>query len=103
MRLSAQDRRQHLMDTAAELFSRQGYDGTTTRQIAASAGVTEALIYRHFPKKEDLYWEIIEARCKARGARERLQQRLDSGEDDEAVFAAIAADILKRHIEGPQL
>lgn len=103
MRLNAQDRRQHLLDAAAELFSRRGYEGTTTRQIADAAGVTEALIFRHFPNKEDLYWEIIEDRCRTRGAKERLQERLGSGDSDEAVFSAIAADILGRHTRDPQL
>jgi AcrR family transcriptional regulator len=103
MRLTAQDRRQRLLDAAADLFSRQGYKGTTTRQIAAKAGVTEALIYRHFRTKEDLYWEVIEARCKARGARSQLKQRLNSGDDIAAVFSEIGADILHRHTEDPQL
>jgi AcrR family transcriptional regulator len=103
MRLTAQDRRQRLLDAAAELFSRQGYKGTTTRQIAAKAGVTEALIYRHFPTKEDLYWEIIEAHCKARGARVQLKQRLNSSDDIAPVFSEIGADILQRHTEDPQL
>src|SRR5437879_2097826 len=103
MRLSAPARRQNLIEVAADLFARQGYRGTTTRQIAAAAGVTEALIYRHFPKKENLYVEIIEAKCKARGARTQLQKRLESEQDDAAVFAGIAADILRRHTEDPQL
>ena len=103
MRLAAQDRRQLLLDTAAELFSRQGYEGTTTRQIAADAGVTEALIFRHFPRKEDLYWQVIEARCRTRGAQEQLRTRLDSGDPDEKVFTDIACDILRRHTEDPQL
>jgi AcrR family transcriptional regulator len=103
MRLTAQDRRQRLLDAAAELFSRQGYKGTTTRQIAAKAGVTEALIYRHFPTKEDLYWEIIEARCKARGARAQLKQRLNSSDDIANAFSEIGTDILRRHTQDPQL
>ena len=103
MRLTAQDRRQHLLDTAAEMFSRHGYEGTTTRQIADSAGVTEALIFRHFPKKEDLYWEIIQERCRTRAAKDRLQERLNSGQSDEEIFSAIAADILGRHTRDPQL
>src|SRR3954462_14144117 len=99
MRIAAPARRQNLIEVAAELYARQGYQGTTTRQIAAAAGVTEALIYRHFPKKENLYWEIIETKCKARGARTQLQKRLDSEQDDASVFAGIATDVLRRHTE----
>ena len=43
------------MQVAMELFARQGYQGTTTRQISERAHVNEALIFRHFPRKEDLY------------------------------------------------
>ena len=60
MRLSAPFRRQHLISTALELFASQGYEGTTTREIAQRSGVTEAIIFRHFPTKEDLYWAVIE-------------------------------------------
>lgn len=103
MRLTAQDRRQHLLNTAAELFSRHGYQGTTTRKIADAAGVTEALIFRHFPKKEDLYWEIIQDRCHTRAAKDRLRERLASSDSDDQTFSAIAADILGRHTRDPQL
>ena len=48
------------MDAAKELFARQGFEGTTTRQIAERARVNEAIIFRHFPSKEDLYWAISE-------------------------------------------
>ena len=54
LRLSAQDRRQQIMTIAVGLFARKGYQGTTTREIAEGAGVNEALLFRHFPSKENL-------------------------------------------------
>ena len=59
-RLAASDRRRQLLDTALDLFSRKGFEGTTTKEIAAAAGVTEAIIFRHFPSKHALYADLID-------------------------------------------
>lgn len=101
-RYSAADRRRQIMDVAVKLFARQGFNGTTTRQVAQAAGVTEALIFRHFPSKEDLYWAVIDSKCSAVGQRE-LQRRLASGGDDRQVFTAIAEDIVRRRSQDPGL
>ena len=49
------------MKTAARLFAAQGFDATTTIQIAREAGATEPLIYYHFKGKDDLFTRIIDA------------------------------------------
>jgi len=54
-RLAAEDRRQSIVNAAREVFAQKGFDGTTTRDLAKAAGVSEALLYRHFPSKESLY------------------------------------------------
>ena len=48
-----------IIDTATRLFATQGFDGTTTLQIAREAKVTEPLIYYHFEGKDDLFNHII--------------------------------------------
>jgi AcrR family transcriptional regulator len=96
LRLSAQDRRQQIMTVAVALFARKGYQGTTTREIAEEAGVNEALLFRHFPSKENLYWTIIEEQCSARGRRQRIKQILESGDDDFQIFASMAREFLVR-------
>jgi TetR/AcrR family transcriptional regulator len=58
-RLHASDRRLQLVETALDFFSRKGFSGTTTKEIAAAAGVTEAIIFRHFPTKHDLYNAVL--------------------------------------------
>ena len=103
MRLAAPFRRQHLITTALELFAAQGYEGTTTREIAKRSGVTEAIIFRHFPTKEDLYWEVIEEQCNIRSAIPRLREMLDSDLDDLSKFTLIAEDILSRNTSDPKL
>lgn len=59
-RFSADERRQQLVEIAARLFAEKGFTGTTTREIARAAGVTEAIIFRYFPRKDDLYAAILE-------------------------------------------
>ena len=57
-RLSATDRRQAILSAAAPVFARLGREGATTKEIARAAGVSEALLYRHFTSKEVLYAEL---------------------------------------------
>jgi AcrR family transcriptional regulator len=94
VRLPARDRRLQIMEAAKELFARQGFEGTTTRQIAERARVNEAIIFRHFPSKEDLYWAIIDRESELAGWQPALERQLSSGESDREVFASIAEDIL---------
>lgn len=102
-RISAPSRRQQILDVATGLFSRQGFKGTTTRQIADRAGVTEALIFRHFPHKQELYWAVIDRKCRMRGGKQRLGQTLRDGRGETEVLADIAEDLLRRNSEDATL
>jgi AcrR family transcriptional regulator len=95
-RLSAVDRRQQILEVASALFARKGYRGTTTREIAEEAGVNEALLFRHFPSKENLYWTLIEELCNARGKRHRIEKVLQAGGTDIQVFRDVAREFLTR-------
>lgn len=98
-RVTSEIRRPQILRVAMSVFARQGFQGTTTRQIAQRAGVNEAIIFRHFPHKEDLYWAIIDhMRRGARGHAE-LCERLGTDENDREVFAAIAEDLLRRNTQ----
>src|SRR5687767_10262058 len=57
-RHSAEERRELILQASLELFARQGLHGVTTRMIAAAAGMSEALLYRHFRSKDALYQEL---------------------------------------------
>jgi len=59
-RLPAAQRRQQLLDTAASMFAKRGYAGTTTSELAKEAGVTEPIIYRHFSSKRELFIALID-------------------------------------------
>lgn len=58
-RLSSAGRREFILDAAALVFAEKGLAGSTTRAIAQRAGVSEALLYRHFPSKEALYFAVL--------------------------------------------
>lgn len=58
----AQIRREQIIETALRLFAHQGYDGTSTRQIARETGITEGLIFHYFPSKADLLAAVLETR-----------------------------------------
>jgi len=100
-RLSGRDRRQQIIETAMKLFSRQGFEGTTTREIAAEAGVNEAIVFRHFPHKDKLYWAVLESKCRGARGRRELARRLRSCSDAREALASVAEDILRRNTEDP--
>lgn len=54
-----QRRRQQFLQTALELFSTQGYEATTTRQVAEAAGASDTLLYRYFPTKQELFRAVV--------------------------------------------
>ena len=54
------NKKQNIIQAAAHLFAEQGYEGTSTFQIAKVAGVTEPLIYYHFKGKDDLFSHILD-------------------------------------------
>src|SRR5271170_823021 len=72
-RLDSDERRQAIVERAVPLFARKGFAGTTTRELAEAAGISEALLFRHFPSKQLLYREILrEVGCQGDPALEKL-------------------------------
>src|SRR5258708_2427188 len=59
-RLEACDRREAILNAVRDLFAEKGFEGATTRDLAHAAGVSQALLYQHFPSKESLYKAMAE-------------------------------------------
>jgi AcrR family transcriptional regulator len=59
-RLTAEERREAILDAALEVFARRGFHGSSIDEIAQAAGVSKALIYEHFPSKRDLHVSLLE-------------------------------------------
>ncbi|HKQ73814.1 MAG TPA: TetR/AcrR family transcriptional regulator [Blastocatellia bacterium] len=103
-RMSAEDRRRQIVEVAAELFSLRGFNGTLTKEIADRAGVSQAIIFRHFPNKEAIYSAILDHKVKQ--AAERIRERLRDAagrKDDRAYFGALAFDLLDLYSKDPSL
>ncbi|MBI4891957.1 MAG: TetR/AcrR family transcriptional regulator [Acidobacteria bacterium] len=59
-RLTGAERRAAILEAAIQLFSQNGFRGTTTRQLAAAVGVSEPVLYQHFATKRELYDAIVD-------------------------------------------
>ena len=83
-RLPAEERREAILAAAKPVFGLLGYDRATTREIAAAAAVSEALLYQHFPGKRQLFEAIVNQ------AAADLEQRLCVAADsDEPLSRAV--------------
>jgi AcrR family transcriptional regulator len=96
-------RRAQILQAATELFARQGFNGTTTREIADRVGVKETILFRLFPSKRDLYWAVIDTKTRATSGRKLLESQLASEGDERKMFATIARDILERNLKDSTL
>src|ERR1051325_9788962 len=97
--MAREERRNQLLETALETFSHRGFEGTTTKEIAAAAGVTEAVIFRHFPNKQALYEAVISHQYEISGVSEWLAETkacMERGDDD-ALFRATAREIIRSY------
>src|SRR5881628_432998 len=91
------DRRQQIIATAMELFGKKGFRGTTTRDLATEADVNEAIIFRHFKTKEELYTAIIEQKAGERDSYHEELERLATVGDDEQFLEAVGRAFLEKH------
>src|SRR5438874_2958853 len=60
-RLPPAERRRTLVHAASQLFAERGYDYVTLDEVAARAGVTKVIVYRHFDSKKALYLTLLAA------------------------------------------
>ena len=102
-RMSGDKRREQILQTAFELFSRKGFSGTTTKDIAKAAGVSEAMVFKHFTSKDELYGALLDAKTCAEGLHqypweqnEALQAAMEA-KDDFGVFYNFARQTLEKH------
>lgn len=72
IRLDSDERRKAIVAAAVPLFAQKGFAGTTTRELAEAASISEALLFKHFPSKKHLYGEILQLGCEGDPVLERL-------------------------------
>jgi AcrR family transcriptional regulator len=89
-RLPRAERREQILTAATRAFARTGYTATGLDDVAAEAGVTHVILYRHFTSKNDLYRAVLDRACT------RLAESVGTGDYDEnaipALLRAAAAD-----------
>jgi AcrR family transcriptional regulator len=100
VRLSHDERRLVILKGAIRLFSERGFRGTTTRDLAAAAGISEPVLYEHFRSKRDLYEAIVETKARERMEKAHaLIQPYIEAKDDRGFFREAGEFILKKFDE----
>lgn len=94
------DAEARILASAAGMFANFGYNGVSTRDIASNAGVNEVTIYRHYPRKRDLYVAVLDAELQQVKLRGDLLTRVaEAGSGRAAVertFELLAATLTQR-------
>ena len=100
-RMAGDERRQQLCKIAMRLFSERGFRGTTTKEIANAAGVSEAVIFKHFSNKDELYASILDNKACSHPINDPFSEIADKIEqkDDYGVFYNMALNGLNHHKE----
>ena len=98
-RMAGEERRQQILGVAMRLFSQRGFRGTTTKEIAHEAGVSEAMVFRHFANKQELYSAILDFKACAGDVNEVCTTVADAirRKDDFAVFSGLARELMRHH------
>jgi AcrR family transcriptional regulator len=97
------ERTDKILQAAAQLFARQGYHGTSTREIARLADVSENTLFRHFDHKEDLFWSALRSRSTGLKLRRDLLDGITGGDDPEVVLPKIIDLLVDTVIFKPEL
>lgn len=97
--MPAEERKKQILSSAIRVFARSTYHGATTKNIAEEAGVTEALLYRYFGSKRDMFTEAIHHT--AGRLTEDLEELLEVHRDDplQAITECVTyyVDVLESH------
>ena len=100
-KMTAALRRAQIIGVSKQLFSKKGFNGTTTKEIAKASGISEAMIFRHFASKQQLYSAIIDQRIQEVG--DLIPDDAMKEKDDERVFSSIARLVLEKTQQDPTM
>lgn len=107
-RMSGDERRAQILQVAIGLFSHRGFSGTTTKEIANASGVSEAMVFRHFATKDELYHAILDYKACEDGMKtlpweDEAQKIAIDENDDYKVFYTLAVKALQHQQNDPDL
>jgi AcrR family transcriptional regulator len=92
-----------IVEAAVQLFSRQGFAGSSTHEIARLAGVSEVTVFRHFPRKKDLFWAATESRLRRLRISKELRGRLDADENPRTALPGVVALLVETFHNQPEM
>jgi AcrR family transcriptional regulator len=92
-----------IIEAAVQLFSRHGYKGTTTLEIARLAQVNEATVFRCFPRKAELFWAAMESRLTRLKLGRELQSGLAMDLDPEVVIPMLVEFLVQNISDDSEL
>jgi AcrR family transcriptional regulator len=96
----ARDAGARILATATELFARYGYNGVSTRDVASAAKVNEVTVYRHYPRKRELYVAVLESELQQLRLRGDLLSGIAEATDGhmalECAFELIVKTLMQR-------
>jgi AcrR family transcriptional regulator len=92
-----------IVHAAAQLFARQGYHGTSTREIARLADISENTLFRYFEHKEDIFWSALEASLSGLRLRKELLDSIAECDGPEVVLPQIFTLLVETVTFRPQL
>lgn len=101
MRSKNLDQQNRIVHVAGQLFAHQGYHGTSTREIARLAEISENTLFRYFEHKEDLFWAALGARLGGLKLRKELLLDIAECADPEIVLPQILAQLVDTLIRDP--
>ena len=98
-RMSGDERRKQILRVAIQMFSERGFSGTTTKEIARAAGVSEAMVFRHYATKQELYHAILDHKACEGGDLDPLELARDAmtKDDDAELFYQLMLSALNHH------
>ena len=100
-RISAQERRDKIIQTACAMFSERGFRGTKTKDLAKQAKISEALLFRHFPDKKMLYEAMLAYKMEEQFP--PLLEGLSVDDRPERVLPLLALRITQQNLADPSL
>jgi len=98
-RMSGDERRKQILRVAISLFSERGFSGTTTKEIARAAGVSEAMVFRHYATKDELYHAILDHKACEGGELNPFEWSKEAmtKKDDAELFYQLMVNALNHH------
>src|ERR1700742_524694 len=100
-KLSSEERRSDNIRAVRQVFAEKGFHGPTTRELAKAAGVSEALLFKHFPDKEALFTAMQDDCCREYARRYENLQTLGPSSSTLVILVHFLVALILRGKESP--